>query len=457
VHRRNAVLSCLVAVALVALGVAACGAEDRGASVAWGQAAETWLDNVQEAGREGVPNIEAFLAPGVVLDHRGSGGERAEGVAATLSLIRHLEHTQPGMRLVGPAYLSADGMVVTVAWQGPTPLIVHDAVLILSLSEDGLVRGESASSVVSGDALVDADRDWASLLSLAEAYAVGHSDGDVTTTVEEIPGHGGPAVFGVPRPGADEGFRRVVMLLLAGDGSGCPGHVAVSLSLGEDGSVVSRERFHRIDDGRRCLGGTKMSTGWWSTMDVPEPVRHDRTGTVRSDGAAVEVWNGTPALEALVAWAVERFPAAGLEVPRPKSVTFYPTADRCWGNLAVAGGEANAEILACFGEGLACPTYPCPPWSARAEHTMLHELAHTWMASHLDDETRETYEERVGLEWADDDDPWEGRAIERAAEVIAWGLQVAPEPPRDLALTEDELDEEFTFLTGMPPMSRRQR
>jgi hypothetical protein len=455
VHRRNAVLPGLVAAVLAALVVAACGAGSRDSSVAWGQAAETWLDNVQEAAREGVPNVEAFLAPQVVLDHRGSGGERAEGVADALTLIRHLEHTQPDMRLVGPAYLSADGMVVPAAWQGPTPLTVHDAVLLLSLSEDGLVRGESASSVVSGDALVDAERDWAGLLSLAEAYAAGHTDGDMTTTVEVIPDHGGPAVFGVLRPGVGEGFRRVVVLLLAEDGSGCPGHVAVSLSLGADGSVVDRERFHRIDDGRRCLDGEKRSTGWWSGMDVPEPVRHERTGTVRSDGAVVEVWNGTPTLEALVAWAIDRFPAAGLEVPRPRSVTFYPTADRCWGNLAIAGGDANAEILACFGEGLACLSHPCPPWSARAEHTMLHELAHTWMARHLDDETREAYEERVGLSWAEDDDPWEDRALERAAEVVAWGLQETPEPPRHHALTEDQLAEEFALLTGRPPMSRR--
>jgi hypothetical protein len=452
VHRRRAALAAAVLVALVG---GACGAESRDTSAPWGQAAETWLANVQEAAREGVPNIEAFLTREVVLDHRGTGGERAVGVAETLSLIRHLEHTQPGTRLVGRAYLSASGMVLPAAWQGPTPLTVHDAVLILTLSEDGLVTGESASSVVSGDNLVDAGRDWAGLLSLAEAYAADHTDGDVTTTVEEIPGHGGPAVFGIPRLGTDEGFRRVVMLLFADDGAGCPGHVAVSLSLGADGTVVSRERFHRIDDGRRCPGDDETSTGWWTSMDVPEPVCHKRTGTVHFDGAVVEIWNGTPALDALVAWGLERFPAAGLEAPRPTSVTFYPHADRCWGNLAIAGGEANDEIVACFGEGLACLACPCPPWSAIAEHTMLHELVHTWMADHLDDETREAYEERVGLEWAESDDPWEDRAVERAAEVIAWGLQEAPDHPRGLVLTEDELVEEFTFLTGRPPMSRR--
>jgi hypothetical protein len=455
VHRRNVVLSGLAAVVLTVASAGACGVETRDASATWGQAAETWLVNVQQAGLEGVPNIEAFLEPGVVLDHRGSGGDRAEGVAAALSLIRHLEHTQPGMRLIGQPYLSAEGMLLRVAWEGSTPLTVHDAVLLLTLSADGLVRGESASSVVSGDALVDADRDWASLLSLAEAYAAGHSDGDVTTTVEEIPGHGGPAVFGVPRHGAADGFRRVVILLLGADGSGCPGHVAVSLSLGADGSVVGQERFRRIDDGRRCLDGEEPPTGWWTAMDVPEPVRHERTGTVRSRGSEVEIWNGTSALEGLVAWAVERFPAAGLEMPRPKSVTFYPAADRCWGNLAVAGGEDNAEILACFGEGLACLAFPCPPWSARAEHTMLHELAHTWMARHLDAESRDAYAERVGLAWAAADDPWEDRAIERAAEVIAWGLRSSPEQPRDLVLSEHELAEEFALLTGVSPMSRR--
>jgi hypothetical protein len=454
VHRGSAVLAAAVA---VALGLAACGTHtgETAAPAPWAQGAETWLVNIEQAAREGVPNIEAFLAPEVVLDNRGTGGEKAEGTAAALSLIRHLQQSQPDMRLMGPAYLSADGMVVPAVWHGATPLTIHDAVLLLTLSGDGLVRGESASSVVSGAALVDADRDWAGLVPLAEEYAAEHTDGRARTAVEEIPGHGGPAVFGVPRTRTGQGFRRVVMLLRTEDGSGCPGRVAVSLSLGAGETVVGRQHFQRIDDGRRCLGAGARFDGWWTDMDVPEPVRHERTGTVRADGTHVEIWNGTPALENLVAWGIERFSAAGLEVPRPTSVTFYPTADRCWGNLAIAGGEANAEILACFGEGLACLTHPCPPWSARAQHTMLHELAHTWMARQLDGETREAYEERTALEWADDDDPWERRALERAAEVIAWGLQETPMPPRDLALNEDELAAEFWLLTGTPPMSRR--
>jgi hypothetical protein len=447
----------LVAAALSALLVVACGVGSRDAAVApWGRAAETWVGNVEEAAREGIPNVEAFLTPGVVLDHRGTGGERAEGVAATLTLIRHLEHTQPDMQLVGSAYLSTDGMLLPATWNGRAPLTVHDAVLVLTMSENGLVRGESASSVVSGASYVDPARDWARLLSVAEEYAAEHSDGQVTTTVQEIAGHGGPAVYGVPRPGSDDGFRRVVMLLVSDDGSGCPGRVAVALSPRADGAVVDQEDYRQVDDARRCLGPEEHVTGWWSGMDVPDPVRHERTGTVVSGGVRVEIWNGTPALEALVSWGVERFPAAGLETPRPSSVTFYPDTDRCWSSLAIAGGEANDEILACFGEGLACVTDPCPPWSERAEHTMLHELAHTWMASHLDDETCDAYQERVGLAWADEDDAWEERAIERAAEVIAWGLREGAEPPRGLALGERELGEEFRLLTGVPPTNGRQ-
>jgi hypothetical protein len=180
-------------------------------------------------------------------------------------------------------------------------------------------------------------------------------------------------------------------------------------------------------------------------------VEHVRTGTVSAHGAPVEIWNGSEALASLVSWALTRFSAAGLQVPRPRSVTFYPAADRCWGHIAVAGGPANDEIVVCFGEGLACATSPCPPWSVKARQTMVHELAHTWMTQTLSEDTREEYEDLVGVPWADDDEPAEAWALERAAEVITWGLLGEEEPPLGLEGSVERLSEEFALLTGRRP------
>lgn len=444
----------LAALALGALALA-CGGDPSGtsSSEAWGTAAEEWLANVQEAGREGISNLEPFLTPEVVLDHRGAGGDRAVGLDASLRLARRIASSTPDVRLTTPPYLSAAGMVVPAAWPGWDLLTVHDAVLVMTLTPDGLVHEETASSLLSGQSLVDPDRDWSALEDLAEEYVAEHTNETRTTRLDAVPDLGGPAVFGIPRRGGAEGFRSAVLLLTAEDDSGCPGRLAVSLTLGRDGRVLQEERYHRVDDARRCLDDGDRFEGWWTTMQVPDPVQHERTGTVRAAGVAVEVWNGTPLLDQLVAWGLEQFPEAGLTVPRPSSVTFYPAADRCRGNLAVAEGMGSDEIVACFGEGLACVTGPCPPWSTRAGATLLHELAHTWTRQNLSEDARTAYEQLTGLRWASPEDPWEQRAIERAAEVIAWGVQEGSDPPGRFVLSEQELFEEYRLLTGKLPSS----
>jgi hypothetical protein len=344
-------------------------------------------------------------------------------------------------------------MVVPAAWPGRDLLTVHDAVLVMTLTADGLVQEETASSLLSGQSLVDPNRDWSQLEDLAVEYVAEHTTKTRTTTLDAVPELGGPAVFGIPRGDGADGFRRAVLLVTTEDDSGCPGRLAVSQTLGRDGRALDEERYHRVDDARRCLDEGDRFEGWWTTMQVPDPVQHERTGTVRVGDVAVEIWNGTPVLEQLVAWGLEQFPEAGLTVPRPSSVTFYPAADRCRGNLAVAAGEANDEIVACFGEGLACVTGPCPPWSTKAEVTILHELAHTWMGQNLTADTRTVYERLTRMTWAAPKDPWEQRAIERAAVVIAWGVQESPGPPEEFELSEQELFEEFLLLTGRPPAS----
>jgi hypothetical protein len=444
----------LVAGALCALITAGLGERPESPPApVWGQRAEKWLANAQEAAQEGIPNLEAFLTPDVVLDHRGTGGPVAEGVDASLGVIRDLGYTQPGIRLGRPAYLSPTGLVVPFSWDGEH--VVEDGLLVMLVSSEGLVREETASSMRTGQRLVDPDRDWGSLQELARRYVAARTGGGATATLDTLPGNRGPAVFAIPNRRSEEGFRQAFLLLESTDASGCTGRMAVSLTLDPNGVVTEERRYQRIGDTRLCLKEGRRVAGWWTTMDVPDPVQQVRTGNVTEGAVDVEIWNGTPALESLVRAALRRFPAAGLPAPRPRSVTFFPAADRCLGNLAVAGGEGNTEIIACFGEGLACPVDPCPPWATRAEVTMLHELAHTWMTQNLSEQDRADYEQLVFLRWASSADPWEDRAIERAAAVIAWGLQASPSPPQEFPLSEAQLVREYYFLTGRLPMSRR--
>lgn len=447
VRRRWVVLGLLtVLVALVGFGAG--GHWRRQADPGWGAEAEQWLANVEEARREGVPNVAEFLRGDIVLDHRATGGDLAEGMGDSLDLIRHLDIEHPDLRLHA-LYLGRRGMVVPLTWRGPDPSDAVHAAAVLRMSPDGLVRVDVAPSPRAGRAAGwSADR-RRSLELLAAAYAERHG-----ARLDRVPGGRGPAVYGVPGPEPASGFLRAVLLLHPGDDGGCPVRRAVSLALGPGGDVLGVERYVRLGDGRRCLEPERRFEGWWTGMDVPEPVRHELTGTVSAAGTSVEVWNGTPSLEGLAAWALQRYADAGLTVPRPTSLTFYPAADRCLGNLAVAGGEANSEILLCFGAGLACPGSSCPPWSDMARTTMLHELAHTWMTQNLSDGRKAAYADMVGLRWASDEDPWELRAIERAAVVIAWGLHPSAGLPRPVEIPATALHREFRFLTGAPPLTR---
>ncbi|NNL71681.1 MAG: hypothetical protein HKO70_17165, partial [Acidimicrobiia bacterium] len=72
------------------------------------------------------------------------------------------------------------------------------------------------------------------------------------------------------------------------------------------------------------------------------------------------------------------------------------------------------------------------------DHTILHELGHAWVASHVDDEIRAALVAYWGLEtWNDQTVSWGLRANERAAESIA--LALSPLPPRIAPVLIDHL------------------
>lgn len=78
------------------------------------------------------------------------------------------------------------------------------------------------------------------------------------------------------------------------------------------------------------------------------------------------------------------------------------------------------------------------------------------MSTTLDEAVREEFGEHVGLEtWNDPTVAWDRRAIEHAADTIAWGLM--DREMRMLAIgdpTRDELVVGFRILTGTDPLPK---
>jgi hypothetical protein len=464
----------------------------------WASHVDRWLANSQEAARAGVPNLSAFLSPDVMIDLRGSVEGRAQGRDAALALYRELLNTDQHRHLRGPAYLSTTGLVAISHSALTAPDSGQDTALLMTFSRQGLVREESALAVVSGRWRAEIWRtgalpnDWEPLEVLAEHYLAAWSGSDHgaaaklydpaavvhdgllgrrltgRTAVERAADHGarirlvrlpllgGPAVFGKAAPLTDS-FQKAVLLVRSDDGTGCPGQVAVVLTLGAAGTVTTEERYHRLDDARRCLTPALRPRGWWDELPVPDAVPLRRTGTVMAGDRRVEVWNGSDPLDSLLRWALARYVMAGLPVPEPASVTFYAAAPaRCGGQIGLASGPELTEITLCFGADRACPRGACPPWSDEARTTVLHELAHTWLSQNLDGGARARYLDKVGLTWADPRIPWSHRGVERAAETIAWGLDAQPGTIGDVGdgTARRQLASEFRLLTGHEPLAR---
>lgn len=157
----------------------------------------------------------------------------------------------------------------------------------------------------------------------------------------------------------------------------------------------------------------------------------------------------------MVEWALGRYEAAGLAVPEPNSIAF-PPSPRCRGvsGLAVDTGE-GLEVQMCFGEEELCsPDTDCAAPSVVARLNLLHELAHVWLTTELDEEVRREFLSMRELDsWWGRDLPWVEMAVEHAAEIIAWGLmdeEVAlPRLPSRSCAT---LIEGFWLLTGKQPL-----
>lgn len=257
----------------------------------------------------------------------------------------------------------------------------------------------------------------------------------------------GPADFGID-PG------RAVGLYTVTDPDDCQRQIAVAWEV-VDGEIVREERFEGIE-GLAVCQASLAADGWWMGLGLPSPSDQVATGVLTTGGGyELEIFNGTPRLEALLATGFDRFRAAGLPEPHFDRATFEPSR-RCQdrsGRL-IQDGDGR-DLFLCFfesdvcGGGLQCEQ---PLQSIRL--AVLHELAHAWIIDNVDTDIRKEFMGAAGLvEWDGDDVPWSKRGVEYAAEVLAWGLlEEAASMARIGRPPCEGLHTSFRLLTGEEPL-----
>jgi hypothetical protein len=152
------------------------------------------------------------------------------------------------------------------------------------------------------------------------------------------------------------------------------------------------------------------------------------------------LFSTSPVARDLIEWSVERYETAGLELP-PTQVHFS-NEDGCGGFV---GTTIEGRIDLCVRLAM----------EAGPQRIVLHELAHAWAGSNLDEATKDRFDQLRGLShWADASDTWKRRGSEQAAEIIAWGLGDGTMLPLIDGDTDPAaLTEAFRLLTGADPLS----
>lgn len=132
-----------------------------------------------------------------------------------------------------------------------------------------------------------------------------------------------------------------------------------------------------------------------------------------------------------VAWALDRFEEAGLQLP-PIELTFHDGAGPCEGHPGYYRPGEVARIDIC----------------SSTNHVILHELAHAWEGASVTAEVRNRFADHWDVDnWNDHSAAWHERGIERAADTIAFVLDGVPDHPSDTLLG---FVCSYTLLTGLP-------
>ncbi len=138
--------------------------------------------------------------------------------------------------------------------------------------------------------------------------------------------------------------------------------------------------------------------------------------------------------------------SAGILEPPSAAVEFSRDPDDCAGMRGRTYLVDDPPLIR------VCATHPNPEvervWR---ERTLVHELAHVWVYQNVDAATRTEFTNVRGLSaWSDRDYPWQDRAVEHAAEILAWGMSNG-EYEVDFRIDNTgcvELARAFEILTG---------
>ncbi len=274
-----------------------------------------------------------------------------------------------------------------------------------------------------------------------------------------ITGDGIPEIY--PLSFAYSRLDGLVFVVDGDDGDLCPGRTAIVLTV-VDGQVTTEERYWQVDNARRCLITDDLPGGWWigQNLHFDEPYcpiedLDTQSGIITIDGVAIETHNSTRCLDTLIEWGIRRFAEAGLPLPVVATVTLTQYSEFCTdarGRTVLKAG--TADVYLCFHEQEACAGDECSDFHLDPQHILLHELSHAWIAQNVTAPTRDDFTELVGLDtWADPDTAWADRALEHAAETMAWGLIDTPLSLHSIGNPDPaDLPGRFQLLTGQPPL-----
>jgi hypothetical protein len=141
--------------------------------------------------------------------------------------------------------------------------------------------------------------------------------------------------------------------------------------------------------------------------------------------------------QATAQWALDQMAAAGFELP---PVTIHMHADRhdCSNE---PGGVSNGYFTQSLGENI---VHSCgSPW------VLIHELAHVWDKTTMDDAMRDYVLDAQGLEtW--NSDTWIHAGGEHFASIVAWAIE-GTHPSSIGYYTNTHLAEVYRAVTGREP------
>ena len=156
-------------------------------------------------------------------------------------------------------------------------------------------------------------------------------------------------------------------------------------------------------------------------------------GTPVPAPVANSVNGGTDQQQELLAWALEQYETAGLELP-VLQIHLHSDPAACKGNQGLfSSGSTPWKITLCTEERM----------------VFLHEIGHAWSEFNLTEAERADYVEQRDMEsWNHPETPWRARGSEDAANALAWGLVDGPISEMIPGGPLAQKNEAFRLLTG---------